>query len=128
MVKIMSTDRRKPYLDFFLFLMDTGLRKGEALKLTKGDIRYDEISKITYILVLDTKNGTNRNVPLTKRARAIVEPLVDGKEAGDVVFNYNYWTLQNQWNDMREIMTYKKSSEFIDSKTIQTEITNITLP
>ena len=112
MVKAMSSDKRKPYLDFFMFLMDTGLRKGEALKLTKGDIRYDEISKITYILVLDTKNGTNRNVPLTKRARAIVEPLVDGKEDGDVVFNYNYWTLQHQWDDMREIMGLEEDKEF----------------
>tara|TARA_B100000965_G_scaffold87778_1_gene71223 strand:- start:337 stop:984 length:648 start_codon:yes stop_codon:yes gene_type:complete len=35
--------------------------------------------------------------------------------------------LQEFLNDMREIMTYKKSSEFVDSKTIQTENTNITL-
>ena len=30
-------------------------------------------------------------------------------------------------NDMREIMTYNKSSEYINSRTIQTENTNITL-
>ena len=36
--------------------------------------------------------------------------------------------IQEFLNDMREIMTYKKSSEFIDSKTIQTENTNITMP
>ena len=35
--------------------------------------------------------------------------------------------IQEFLNDMREIMTYKKSSEFIDNKTIQTENTNITL-
>lgn len=112
MVKIMSMPHRKPYLDFFLFLMDTGLRKSEALKLTKADIKYDEVSKIKYILVLATKNGTNRNVPLTDRARAIVEALVDGKEEEDVVFNHNYWTLQNQWDDMREIMGLEEDREF----------------
>ena len=95
-----------------MFLMDTGLRKSEALRLTKADIKHDEISKIKYILVLATKNGTNRNVPLTKRARAIVEALVDGKEEGDVVFDYNYWTLQNQWDDMREIMGLEDDREF----------------
>ena len=35
--------------------------------------------------------------------------------------------LQEFLNDMRELMTYNKSSEYINSKTIQTENTNITL-
>ena len=112
MIKIMSKPHRKPYLDYYLFLMDTGLRKSEALRLTKQDIQYDEVSKVAYILVNATKNGTNRSVPLTKRARAIVEALVKDKEDGDVVFNYNYWTLQNQWTDMREIMGLEDDSEF----------------
>ena len=36
--------------------------------------------------------------------------------------------LQEFVNDFRELMIYKQSSEFIDSRTIQTENTNITLP
>ena len=36
--------------------------------------------------------------------------------------------LQEFVNDFRDLMTYKESSEFIDSRTIQTENTNITLP
>ena len=36
--------------------------------------------------------------------------------------------LQEFVNDFRELMTYKQSSEFIDSRTIQTENTNITFP
>jgi|TARA_R100000455_G_scaffold26282_1_gene15029 hypothetical protein len=36
--------------------------------------------------------------------------------------------LQEFINDIREIMTYDQSSEFIDNRTIQTENTNITLP
>ena len=36
--------------------------------------------------------------------------------------------IQEFLNDMRELMTYNKSSEYINSKTIQTENTNITLP
>ena len=35
--------------------------------------------------------------------------------------------LQEFLNDMRQMMTYNKSSEYINSKTIQTENTNITL-
>ncbi len=112
MIDVMTARKKVEYLNFFLFLMDTGLRKGEALKLTRADVKYDEVSKIKYILVLDTKNGENRSVPLTNRARAIVEDLVIGREEGDVVFNYNYWTLQNQWEDMREIMGLEEDKEF----------------
>ena len=36
--------------------------------------------------------------------------------------------LQQFLNDIREIMTYDESSEFIDERTAQTENTNITLP
>tara|TARA_B100002019_G_C20996449_1_gene463141 strand:+ start:11 stop:658 length:648 start_codon:yes stop_codon:yes gene_type:complete len=36
--------------------------------------------------------------------------------------------LQEFINDIREIMTYDQSSEFINNRTIQTENTNITLP
>ena len=36
--------------------------------------------------------------------------------------------LQQFLNDMRELMTYNESSEFINERTIQTENTNITLP
>ena len=36
--------------------------------------------------------------------------------------------LQEFINDIRKIMTYEESSEFIDQKLIQTENTNITLP
>ena len=36
--------------------------------------------------------------------------------------------VQTFLNDIREIMTYDESSEFIDERTIQTENTNITLP
>ena len=36
--------------------------------------------------------------------------------------------LQQFLNDMRELMTYDESSEFIDERTAQTENTNITLP
>ena len=36
--------------------------------------------------------------------------------------------LQDFVNDFREVMTYRESSEFVNSKVIQTENTNITLP
>lgn len=112
MIRVMTRRNKVEFLNFYLFLMDTGLRKGEACKLTTADVQYDEVAKVKYVLVLDTKNGTNRAVPLTDRARAIVEPLIEGQEKTTAVFRYNYWTLQNQWEDMREIMCLEEDKEF----------------
>jgi len=112
MVRMMTRRNKVEYLNFFLFLMDTGLRKGEACKLTTADVQFDEVQKVKYILVLDTKNGTNRSVPLSNRARAIIEALVEGQDASTAIFRHNYWTLQNQWEDMREIMGLEEDKEF----------------
>ena len=112
MIRMMTKRNKVEFLNFFLFLMDTGLRKGEACKLTTADVQYDEVQKVRYVLVNDTKNGTNRSVPLSDRAWGIVEPLIEGQDATTAVFRHNYWTLQNQWEDMREIMGLDEDREF----------------
>ena len=80
---------------------------------------------------------SNFTIPKPGEPTATLNPVVG-------ISNYEYETrlnekkrnifvlreeyLQEFLNDMREIMTYNKSSEYINSKTIQTENTNITLP
>jgi len=54
------------------------------------------------------------------------ETRLNEEKRGIFVLREEY--LQEFLNDMRQIMTYKKSSEFVNSKTIQTENTNITMP
>ena len=51
--------------------------------------------------------------------------LNDGKRS---IFVLREEYLQQFLNDMREIMTYDESSEYIDERLAQTENTNITLP
>ena len=79
---------------------------------------------------------SNFTIPKPGEPTATLNPVVG-------ISNYEYETrlnekkrnifvlreeyLQEFLNDMREIMTYNKSSEYINSKTIQTENTNITL-
>ena len=79
---------------------------------------------------------SNFTIPKPGEPTATLSPVVG-------ISNYEYETrlnekkrnifvlreeyLQEFLNDMREIMTYNKSSEYINSKTIQTENTNITL-
>ena len=79
---------------------------------------------------------SNFTIPKPDEPTATLNPVIG-------ISNYEYETrlndekrsifvlreeyLQQFLNDMREIMTYNKSSEYINSKTIQTENTNITL-
>ena len=79
---------------------------------------------------------SNFTIPKPGEPTATLNPVVG-------ISNYEYETrlneekrsifvlreeyLQEFLNDMREMMTYNKSSEYINSRTIQTENTNITL-
>ena len=54
------------------------------------------------------------------------ETRLNDKKRSIFVLREEY--LQQFLNDMRELMTYDESSEFINERTIQTENTNITLP
>jgi len=51
------------------FLADTGLRRGEALKLTWDDVLEDSV------FVLDSKSGSSRSVPLTPEAKDAIGAL-----------------------------------------------------
>ena len=80
---------------------------------------------------------SNFTIPKPGEPTATLNPVVG-------ISNYEYETrlnekkrnifvlreeyLQEFVSDMRQIMTYNESSEFIDERTIQTENTNITLP
>ena len=54
------------------------------------------------------------------------ETRINDKKRSIFVLREEY--LQQFLSDMRELMTYDESSEFIDERTAQTENTNITLP
>ena len=80
---------------------------------------------------------SNFTIPKPDEPTATLNPVIG-------ISNYEYETrlndekrsifvlreeyLQQFLNDMRELMTYDESSEFINERTIQTENTNITLP
>tara|TARA_Y100001970_G_C14159875_1_gene817879 strand:+ start:528 stop:1556 length:1029 start_codon:yes stop_codon:yes gene_type:complete len=112
MVEIMTNRNAVDYLNFFLFLIDTGLRKSEALRLKKCDVQTDAISKTQYVIVHESKNGEKRSVPLCMRAKEIVQNLTRHMEEDDSIFQLNYWTVQNQWDAMRELMGLEADREF----------------
>tara|TARA_R100000231_G_scaffold35315_1_gene31271 strand:+ start:581 stop:1228 length:648 start_codon:yes stop_codon:yes gene_type:complete len=109
----------------------------------------ESLNSVRFFETKETKDSNNRlilpkgkvvdsnfTIPKPGEPTATLNPVVG-------ISNYEYETrlneekrnifilreeyLQEFLNDMREIMTYKKSSEFVNGKTIQTENTNITL-
>jgi integrase len=61
--------------DFATFLIDTGLRVGEALRLDWSAVSFRESPGSLRVKPLDSKNHKPRTVPLTKRARTILDRL-----------------------------------------------------
>ena len=116
-----------------------------------ADLKYgDSLDSARFFETTEVKDATGRlilpkgkvvdsnfTIPKPGEPNATLNPVVG-------ISNYEYETrlneekrnifilreeyLQQFLNDMREIMTYAESSEFLDERTIQTENTNITLP
>ena len=120
-------------------LYDYSLDKyGDALNST----RYFETTEVKdnngrLVLPKGKVVDSNFTIPKPGTPNATLNPVVG-------VSNYDYETVQNDkksrifvlreeylqefLNDMREIMVYDESSEYLNDRTIQTENTNITLP
>ena len=120
-------------------LYDYSLDKyGDALNST----RYFETTEVKdsngrLVLPKGKVVDSNFTIPKPGTPNATLNPVVG-------VSNYDYETIQNDkksrifvlreeylqefLNDMREIIVYDESSEYLNDRTIQTENTNITLP
>lgn len=74
----MYTDHLKPLV---LLVLNTGLRRGEALGLTWGAI--DFARGMVHIEAATSKSGQSRDVPMTAEARAVLESLRDQQQPTD---------------------------------------------
>lgn len=79
------------YADLWAFLIDTGCRVSEALKLQQKDITS------THVSFWETKNGRPRTIPLTKRAIEIVSR----KRNLSVPFGMTYPEARRAWEVTR---------------------------
>nr|VFK46463.1 MAG: Site-specific recombinase XerD [Candidatus Kentron sp. TC] len=94
----------------FTFLIDTGLRRGEALRLL-----WENVSLATKTIhVLTTKNDKPRNVPLTSRVCARLEAWAKqrGLKARDRVFTLTHHKIQYTWDKMRTQLQLKDDPQF----------------
>lgn len=81
--------------DYVIVSLDTGLRQGEVLRLTSASLDGGLVT------VYDTKNGGHRSVPLTERARTILEERARVTGQGKPLFPYKADWLIEQWHKMR---------------------------
>ena len=73
--EVVSYFERDSYMqDLFVYLLETGTRLSEALRLSKDDLRLD----VGLINIWITKNKQPRAVPITKKVREILDRRPDG--------------------------------------------------
>ena len=102
------------YLEFYLFLIDTGMRLGEALSIKKLMVHNNNGNYVVNLPASVTKNGEPRGVPLTERAKSIVLKLLIKAERNDLVFSQlKYWTCENTWRRLRKAMNLEDDKEFV---------------
>ena len=102
------------YLEFYLFLIDTGMRLGEALSIKKLMVHNNNGNYVVNLPASVTKNGEPRGIPLTERAKSIVLKLLIKAERNDLVFSQlKYWTCENTWRRLRKAMNLEDDKEFV---------------
>tara|TARA_R110000822_G_scaffold1345_1_gene6198 strand:+ start:694 stop:1713 length:1020 start_codon:yes stop_codon:yes gene_type:complete len=111
MINILESQGKHVYKDFFMFLIDTGLRRGEAigLKARDCDLQARKIS------VFDTKNGDPRTVPMTSRVFSILSSLVTKEKRikNAQVFDINFTQIRFAWEKLKKDMELDNDKEFV---------------
>lgn len=77
--------------------IETSMRLGELCKLKVGDVHIAE----RYIELGDTKNGDDRQVPLTKFAQQLLLPLTQGRRSTDPLIPLKSDSLGNYFREFR---------------------------
>ncbi len=85
--------------EWIIFLTDTGCRVGESKKVTARHCNF----KTQIVNIPDSKTGTPRGVPMTRRVRTILERRCMDNKNGPI-FPYTYDFLSNAWDSARAVM------------------------
>ena len=100
------------FLPFYIFQIDTGLRLSETIGHNsnapasckkKGFLVGDVDRSGDFINLYDRKhmsNGEYSIIPLTTRAKTIVQKLSENKDANEPVFENDYWAIQRNWREV----------------------------
>jgi integrase len=82
----------------FLIAIETAMRQGEILGITAKWVNLPE----RFVRLPMTKNGSSRNVPLTKRAGELLELLYTGKAPDDRLFRLESGSADTMFRRVRD--------------------------
>jgi integrase len=88
------------FYDFIVFQLNAGTRRGEALKIERGDVNL-AAGKYGRIRIRDPKNGSEREVPLTATTRLLVERRLPAGHRDRLFPRLTKALVQNRWSDLR---------------------------
>lgn len=88
--------------DLIMFLLDTGARIGEALKLEWSDVGKERVT------FRDTKNGTTRSIPMTTRVKFI---MIRDESARP--FDLTYRQVSDTWDRVKLHLGLDKEKDFV---------------
>lgn len=90
--------------NLFTFLLDTGARVSEALRLEWSDVNHAQ-KRVTF---WDTKNNTPRSVPMTGRVQEIMGNIALGRP-----FPYDYDEVHRWWDRLRTHLGMGEDKQFV---------------
>lgn len=99
--QILIAHSRKPhYVDFFIFLAETGCRLSEALTIQVRNVDLDK----SIIFLISKKNEKPRYLPITTRLRSTIQELIKDKNPTDRLFPYSKNTYQTKLKTIRPVL------------------------
>lgn len=108
--KPVETSRHKVAFAF-LFAIETAMRQGEIWKMQWEDINWKEC----YVILRDTKNGYDREVPLSTRAIQLLQSL-NPRDKGKVITDLQQKLAEVLFRRAKESAGYKDAFTFHDTR------------
>lgn len=107
LISLLCSWNMKDDADFFIMLIDTGIRLSELQRLKVGECYVNQIQ------LYKTKTDEPRGVPLTKRCQEIVERLSVDKKPGERLFkHFAQWRPNSSWRKVRKAMGLQGDKRF----------------
>jgi integrase len=102
---------RQSMVDMVRFLIDTGVRLGEALQLRWQDASEGWVR----VWGVESKGGRSRSVPMTDRVQRIVNRRAksSGEEADRVFYDLDEWACEHAWRRCREALNMEDDKQFV---------------
>jgi integrase len=96
------------FYDFTVFLVDTGVRCGEAYRLQVRDL--DMTGGM--ISIWENKASLPRSIPMTLRVRELLKRRSDGVEVGRI-FPFASWWYEKAWAKLRAKLQLVEDTQFV---------------